>query len=176
MDSRPELPPPQFYLSRAEQGGRMRYFFFTDVRFFQMDYAASPNEQPLPGRYAPYISEGSGNGFRFPLSANLTPMHEFSSNDFPQGSGRRGSFDDLSRLVYEDLNRMEDIIREYGPTPLFMLHRPLREPTTVALYEFGGTSKLSESVQTDAYTDYPATIPITMTLVERLNYYVKVTR
>lgn len=178
MDLRSELPPPEFYLWRGQQStGQHRYFLFTDVNYLPTSYSTTPNEQPLGGRYSPYISEGSGGGFRFTVQGKLSVQHEFTTlGEVPQGSARSGGFPDGSRLVYEDLKVLEDIIREDGPTPRFIFSRPDREPMTVVLLNMESQVKLNEFVNTDRYTDYPTSIPVTMQFLERVDYYIRVGR
>lgn len=156
--------PPDFYLSHPGRGLIME---FTDVQSLVSSYSSTPNIQPLLGMNAPYISEGHGNGTSWDIDANLNPFHAFLGEASEGGIVREGG------TPYDELLLLKDIIEVDGPTPLFILHRPKMEDTTVALYALDDTVFLQES-ERGANERFPTVIPMRFSLIERRAYKVTV--
>lgn len=173
MDQSSHLPPPDFYLSHPGMGLVME---FVDVQVFETRYTSTPNVQPLLGMNAPFVSEGSGGGMSWEVQASINPMHMFwNGEDEEDGGLAEGGSARRKGTPYGDLLLFKRIIEEYGPSPLFVLHRPGMEAITVALVGLTDTVFLQESVRDfDSQGNLPALIPVSFSLIERRSYKVTV--
>lgn len=163
MDLSSHLAPPGFYLSAIGMG---KFWLFTDVPVFAERYSSNLNVVPLPGANAPYVSQGAGAGRQWAVETKLTAFHKFIANDATTSARDPGS------VVYEDLLEIKQFIKEYGPSPLMMLHMRNQEGILVALQDFSHEIALQE----DTYEEdgqLPSTIPVSMTLIEVPEYRVR---
>lgn len=159
------LPPPRFYLSSLQNGGKV--WHFTGVVALPSFYNAPMNRQPLLGQQTPYASAGAGQGFSWRVEARLSSALIFAGNGSETGSAR------ASGTPYDELNELEDFIKENGPAPLFHLHRHKRPMTQVAMESFASEIMLSED---NAYGAEPHTISVSMALTEIIPYSIRMVK
>lgn len=174
MDLSSHLPPPDFYLSLPARGF---IWEFIDVQLLSNIYASQPHSAPLAGMTAPLVTQGAGGGFIWTLETKLNPIHAFT-NQLAEGSSVRREEQlaaESSRSMstpWYDYQLIEQVIREDGPSPLLILHRPDIGDTTVALTQIDAEISMQQSVR--GTTQRPSIIPLRMTLVERKDYKVRV--
>lgn len=168
----PDEPPPAFYLSNAKNAGQV--WLFTDAKTLEEGYSASVNQQPMQGLNAPYVSQGSGNGFAWSLNAIINPWYAFFVSGAPPNKAIRTK-QPFDQSAYEDYMSLKQLIAEYGPAPLMLLHMD-KHPRAieVALTQFTASIPMAQSTDYGGGPVYPNTIPITMAMVERQRYGVLV--
>lgn len=167
MDLMSHIAPPSFYLSTPKGGGRL--WLFTDAPVFPERYGSDLNITPLPGMNSPYVSQGAGRGWVWAFEAKITAWHKFIAD---AGDASTAARDMNPNGAYADYLEVKRFIRDYGPSPQLLLHRPSEEAVVVALTDF--SSELALSQDTMTYDgQLPNAIPVSLTLVEVPEYRVR---
>lgn len=164
MGLRSELAPPEFWLSVPKM---QAIWQFIDVETLSESYGSRPNVRPLLGSTAPFVSDGSGDGLAWTITAKINPVHAFLTSPGQQHASARSGGD-----PYDELLQIKRWIQEFGPTPLAILHREAEEDITVALTNF--TSEVNLQQSNPSHKQRPSIIPVGFNLIERRDYHVTV--
>lgn len=172
--------PPSFYLTHLGNRESPLVVLFTDVKELPVAYSSTPVTVELPLMNVPYRAQGFGGGRTWSVSARINPWHAFLGGGAEGGVTlpRSGPVEELHRTAYEDYLALEQLIEEYGPSPIVTLHQPDPSQASrgidVMLTQFGAILPLSQSRPGDPNAGtseiYPNTIQVEMTLVEYRRY------
>ncbi len=170
-----DLAPPNLYLSHEPTSS---IFLFTDVATLNENYNSSPTTIPLPNQNTPYRGQGFGGGWQWQFSSKINAWHSFrNEGGLPPSYFRQGAGANKQVGAYLDLMAIKNIIKQYGPSPLFVLHLPNPNPVStggqeVMMTDFGDILSPRQSFNDSGGEVYPHTIPIDITLVEYTRYKV----